>query len=75
MTEILAPVLAFLAIVNEAKKNIREIPAEMQARTAGRPTVSRPRVIWRTFRNVLLLWWKLRGPGARRRGAPSVASR
>ena len=71
--------IVFLAEIlikaHDAGFRLREIPAEMQARTAGRPTVSRPRVIWRTFRNVLLLWWKLRGPGARRRGAPSVASR
>ena len=67
--------IVFLAEVlikaHDAGLRLREIPAEMEARTAGRPTVSRPAVVWRTFRGVLRLWWQLRGPGSgSRRLAP-----
>jgi glycosyltransferase involved in cell wall biosynthesis len=64
--------IVFLAEVlikaHDAGFRLREIPATMYGRTTRRPAISRPRVIWRTLRSVLRLWWQLRGPGARFRG-------
>ena len=45
---------------------IVEVPSTMQARTSGRPTVSRPRVIGRAVRDLGRLWWELRRPEWRR---------
>lgn len=47
----------------DAGFKLRELPVQMQARTTGRPTISRPRVLWHTGTRVILLWWRLRGPG------------
>lgn len=61
--------IVFLAEVlikaHDAGFRLRELPVRMQARTTGRPTISRPRVIWHTATRVLALWWRLRGPGHR----------
>lgn len=66
--------IVFLAEVlikaHDAGFRLRELPVRMQARTTGRPTISRPRVIWHTATRVLALWWRLRGPG--RRSRPTV---
>ncbi|HET8631268.1 MAG TPA: glycosyltransferase family 2 protein [Thermomicrobiales bacterium] len=71
--------IVFLAEVlikaHDAGFTLREIPTTMQARTSGRPTVSRPRVIWRTFLGALRLWWQLRGPGRGESRKSEVGSR
>lgn len=45
---------------------IVEVYSEMKARTHGRPTVSRPRVILRALRDLARLWRELRSPEWRR---------
>jgi dolichol-phosphate mannosyltransferase len=38
-----------------------EVESPMTARISGVATISKPKVIWRTFCNLLSLWWRLRG--------------
>lgn len=69
--------IVFLAEVlikaHDAGFRLRELPVQMRARATGRPTISRPRVIWHTATRVVALWWRLRGPGHRSR--PALAGR
>lgn len=59
--------IVFLAEVlikaHDAGCTLRELPVRMQVRKHGRPTITRPRVLWHTATRVLLLWWRVRGPG------------
>ncbi len=51
-------------LVKAARRGYRivEVPSEMRARTSGRPTVSRPRVLFRAVRDLVGLWREMRRP-------------
>jgi glycosyltransferase involved in cell wall biosynthesis len=56
-----------LARATRRGDRIAEVHCEMQARTTGESTVTRPRVIARALRDVLGLWLELRREGRARR--------